>query len=58
MATRVGWTPRDIFESQIASLTPLIEKTAGEREKTAWNFVLDYLEKAWSKSASSGDPER
>ncbi len=58
MATRVGWTPRDIFESQIASLTPLIEKTAGEREKTAWIFVLDYLEKAWSKSASSGDPGR
>ena len=58
MATRVGWTPRDIFESQIASLTPLIEKTAGEREKSAWNFVLEYLEKAWSKSTSKGDPER
>jgi hypothetical protein len=58
MATRVGWTPRNIFESQIESLTPLIEKTAGERERKAWNFVLQYLEKAWSKSASAGNPER
>jgi hypothetical protein len=58
MATRVGWTPRNVFESQIESLTPLIEKTAGEHEKMAWNFVLNYLEKAWSKSESTGIPKR
>ncbi len=48
-ATRVKMIPRDVIESQIRQLSPLIEKTAGPRESSAWNYVLEYLSLAWKE---------
>ena len=48
MATRVKWLPRDEIQRQIKALTPLMEKTAGPREWSGWNYVVDYLNRQWA----------
>lgn len=49
-ATRVSLIDRTVIEAQIESLEPLVDKTAGVVERAAWEFVIDRLNDAWSRT--------
>ena len=46
LATRVGLLPREDIEAEFARLAPLVQKTGGEREEQAFEFLREYIERA------------
>ncbi|TIR44556.1 MAG: DUF447 family protein, partial [Mesorhizobium sp.] len=40
LVSRLGMLPRDKIEAEIAYLSIAIEKTAGEGEKEAWDWLM------------------
>ncbi|MDP1562551.1 MAG: DUF447 family protein [Pirellulaceae bacterium] len=44
LATRIGILPDDQIRAQIATLSPLIEKTAGPEQLAAWNWVCRWVD--------------
>jgi hypothetical protein len=55
-ATRVHLLDREFIETQIRNLLPLIEKTAGDRETQAWQFVRKYLDTRWEEAGAGAKP--
>lgn len=49
LATRAHMISENEIRSQMESLRPLVEKTAGPEEWSGWNFVVDYLENFWKQ---------
>jgi hypothetical protein len=45
LATRVGLLPREEIEAEFAHLASLVQKTGGEQENQAFNFLQDYIER-------------
>jgi uncharacterized protein len=46
LATRVALLPREEIEAEFARLAPLVQKTGGEQEEQAFNFLREYIERA------------
>lgn len=51
LATRLNWIPREVIESQLESLAPLVSKTGGKREVEAWDWLLAWLKQQWQESS-------
>lgn len=47
LATRIDWIPREAIEKEWLRLQPLIEKTAGTNERTAWEELGNWLAEKW-----------
>ena len=45
LATRIGIVPRQEIEQEFARLAVLVEKTGGPRERQAFEFLQDYIER-------------
>jgi uncharacterized protein len=46
LATRVHLLPREEIVAEFARLTPLVQKTGGEQENQAFEFLREYVERA------------
>jgi hypothetical protein len=46
LATRIGLIASDEITAEFNRLAPLIEKTGGEHERKAFQFLQDYLDRA------------
>ena len=44
LVSRLNRLPMEKIEAEIAYLTIAIEKTAGEREREAWGWLIEYIE--------------
>ena len=44
LATRIHLTGREFVVQEIAKLEPVIEKTAGKRERLAWQLLIKHVE--------------
>lgn len=53
LATRLHLLPMDAIQEQLAALAIPVEKTAGPRERAAFDLVVDYVEQ-WSKTQNIG----
>ncbi|TIT03898.1 MAG: DUF447 family protein [Mesorhizobium sp.] len=58
LVSRLGMLPRDKIEAEIAYLSIAIEKTAGEGEKEAWDWLMQRVGDHLSVKESSGDEVR
>ncbi|MEM7263663.1 MAG: DUF447 domain-containing protein [Planctomycetota bacterium] len=54
LATRIAFLPADDIAQQFGALEPLVEKTAGPREREAFEFLRDYV-RAASQTESKGE---
>jgi hypothetical protein len=43
LATRMGIVPNDEIRSELARLAILVQKTAGDQERRAWQLLCDYV---------------
>jgi uncharacterized protein len=48
LATRVHLVPREELAAQFSRLAPLVQKTGGEQEKKAFEFLREYVERTMS----------
>jgi len=46
LATRIGILPREEIEQEFAGLAVLVEKTGGTRERQAFAFLRDYIDRS------------
>ncbi|MBL8888829.1 MAG: DUF447 family protein [Planctomycetaceae bacterium] len=53
LATRIGILPDEQIRTQIASLAPLIEKTAGPEQRAAWNWVNHWVAQNLSQPSAT-----
>ncbi|WP_425614957.1 DUF447 domain-containing protein [Anatilimnocola sp. NA78] len=44
LATRIGILPDEEISAEITRLTPLVQKTAGEQERRAWQLLTEHIE--------------
>ncbi|RWK49391.1 DUF447 domain-containing protein [Mesorhizobium sp.] len=58
LVSRLGMLPRDKIEADIAYLSIAIEKTAGEAEKQAWDWLMQRVSDHLSVQESHGDEVR
>lgn len=49
LATRLHMLPREQIETELLRLYPLVEKTGGNRELAAFQFLQSYLATEWAK---------
>jgi hypothetical protein len=45
LATRVHLLPRDEIVAELARLAPLVQKTGGEQEEQAFQFLREYVDR-------------
>lgn len=59
LATRWQWIPETELQLQISRLLPLVEKTGGEQEQRAFQFLVDHLRRAYGTAGigTSGLPD-
>jgi hypothetical protein len=48
LVSRLGMLPRDKIETEIAYLTIAVEKTGGEEEKEAWDWLIERVTEHFS----------
>ncbi len=53
LATRIGFVPPDTISSQLDQLAITVEKTAGERERQAFQFLEDYVHRQETVASGS-----
>lgn len=58
LVSRLGMLPRDKIEAEVAYLSIAIEKTAGEAEKQAWDWLMQRVGDHLSVQESHGDEVR
>jgi len=46
LATRVGLLPRDEIAAEFNRLTVIVEKSGGEQERLAFEFLQDHVDRA------------
>jgi hypothetical protein len=53
LATRTAFLPAEEIAAEFARLTPLVEKTGGQREREAFAFLTDYVRRAAARAAET-----
>jgi uncharacterized protein len=55
LATRTAFLPAEEIAVEFARLTPLVEKTGGDREREAFDFLKKYVQRMTSRGGEKAD---